>query len=114
MESRILKSKYSLPEKLSSDAKDLIKKLIVAQPERRMTISQIKKHSFFSKINWKQVAEGVLEMPKPILKDIKPRMNLSFMSESDNEDDQYSKSSEGEEGQNEYQLRMQDKEEEKF
>ena len=53
-------------------------------------------------------------MPKPILKDIKPRMNLSFMSESDNEDDQYSKSSEGEEGQNEYQLRMQDKEEEKF
>jgi serine/threonine protein kinase len=58
LEDCILKQKYKLPNCLSNDAKDLIKKLLVSQPDKRLTISQIKKHCFFNKINWKQVLDG--------------------------------------------------------
>lgn len=69
------KYKPALPYYLSLDAKDLIRKLLRKEPQRRLGFKQmevIKKHRFFRKINWKQIEEcdPSLNPPiKPILTD---------------------------------------------
>jgi protein-serine/threonine kinase len=52
IEEKIMKSSYHLPEKLSQEARDLISRLVLAQPEKRLNLSRIKKHAFFEKIDW--------------------------------------------------------------
>jgi 5'-AMP-activated protein kinase catalytic alpha subunit len=39
---------YDEPSHLSSNAKDILKKMLQPNPERRLTISQIRKHPFVS------------------------------------------------------------------
>ena len=46
---KILECKIEFPDYLSEEAKDLINKILVVDPEKRITIPQIKKHSFFLK-----------------------------------------------------------------
>ena len=46
---KILECKIEFPDYLSDEAKDLISKILVVDPEKRITIPQIKKHSFFLK-----------------------------------------------------------------
>ena len=46
---KILECKINFPKKLSPDAKDLLKKILVTNPDKRLTIQEIKKHPFFLK-----------------------------------------------------------------
>ena len=46
---KILECKIEFPEFLSNEAKDLINKILVVDPKKRITISEIKKHSFYLK-----------------------------------------------------------------
>ena len=46
---KILRCKISYPKNLSSEAKDLIKKILVPNPSKRITIPEIKKHPFYLK-----------------------------------------------------------------
>ena len=46
---KILECKIEFPNYLSEEAKDLINKILVVDPQKRITIPQIKKHSFFLK-----------------------------------------------------------------
>ena len=41
----------------------MLQRLILCNPDNRLTIKQIKKHPFFKSVDWKQVAEGKLKMP---------------------------------------------------
>ena len=47
--SKILKCKLDLPRHLSDDSKDLIRRILVTDPDKRITIKEIKRHPFFLK-----------------------------------------------------------------
>ncbi|KAF9903823.1 serine/threonine protein kinase psk1 [Linnemannia zychae] len=71
----IMNKKLNLPYYLSSDAKDLLGKLLKRTPSARLGfgpkgIENIKSHRFFRKINWKLLALRELEPPiTPFLSD---------------------------------------------
>ena len=44
---KILKCKVFYPSYVSSEAKDLMKKILVVDPQRRITLAQIKQHKFY-------------------------------------------------------------------
>ena len=46
---KILECKIEYPDFLSEESKDLIKKILVREPEKRITIPEIKKHKFYLK-----------------------------------------------------------------
>ena len=46
---KILECKLIFPSYVKDDSKDLIKKILVTEPEKRITIPEIKKHPFFLK-----------------------------------------------------------------
>ena len=46
---KILECKLEFPEFLSEESKDLISRILVVDPDKRITIPQIKQHSFFLK-----------------------------------------------------------------
>ena len=46
---KILECKINYPKNLSSDSKDLIKKILVPNPRRRISIPEIKEHPFYLK-----------------------------------------------------------------
>src|SRR5436190_13460328 len=72
---RITKTKLKLPRYLSSEAKDLITKLLKKVPAARLgskpgDIEKIKQHRFFRKINWGKLEMRDLEPPiQPIITD---------------------------------------------
>ncbi|KAJ3280821.1 serine/threonine protein kinase psk1, partial [Rhizoclosmatium sp. JEL0117] len=62
----ILKSKVTFPPYLTSYAKDLLTKLLRKQPAQRLGCNgaqEIKNHSYFRKLNWRQLAARELEPP---------------------------------------------------
>ncbi|XP_043283406.1 ribosomal protein S6 kinase beta-1-like [Venturia canescens] len=70
---KILMCKLNLPPYLTSDARDLIRKLLKRQVAQRLgsassDAEQIKNHAFFKHINWQDVISRKLEPPfKPTL-----------------------------------------------
>ena len=46
---KIMECKPDFPETMNEEAKDLILKILITDPEKRITIPEIKKHSFFLK-----------------------------------------------------------------
>lgn len=48
IEQAILQARYREPTELSPEARDLIAKLIVTNPDHRLSIKKIKKHRFFN------------------------------------------------------------------
>ena len=46
---KILECKIKFPQKLSVEAKDLLKKILVTNPDKRISIPEIRKHPFFLK-----------------------------------------------------------------
>lgn len=52
----IKKDKISFPKFVTSEAKDLIQVLMQRNPEKRPKIPQLKKHGFFKKIDWEELA----------------------------------------------------------
>lgn len=71
---KILRGRLTLPQYLTSEARDLIRKLLKRQIIQRLgsgpeDAEQIMKHNFFSHINWQDVISRKLEPPfKPSLK----------------------------------------------
>ena len=67
---KIKKCKYDVPLYLSADCRDMLSKLIVAEPKGRIKLHSLKKHPFFNKIDWKAAEEGKLKPPTPDLRPI--------------------------------------------
>ena len=56
---------------MSPNLKDLLSKMIVADPSGRKSLRQIKDHAFFKQINWKDCENGKLVPPEVQLREIK-------------------------------------------
>ena len=67
----IIKKKLMFPEYFSDNAKDLLKKLLEKNPEKRIDLDDIKKHKFFKGIDWNELE----------LKNIKPPLDLIQMKQ---------------------------------
>ncbi|KAK0174903.1 hypothetical protein PV327_010616 [Microctonus hyperodae] len=71
---KILKGKLGLPQYMTADARDLVRKLLKRQVNQRLgsgpeDAEQIMKHHFFKHINWQDVISRKLEPPfRPSLK----------------------------------------------
>lgn len=71
---RILRNQPPIPEHLSPEAADFIRRLLVKEPTKRLgggqgDASQLKHHPFLSKINWTLLAQRKLKPPfKPKIK----------------------------------------------
>lgn len=46
---RIVRGEYTVPNFISSDAKDLIKKLLVLDPEKRIALEDVERHPWIAK-----------------------------------------------------------------
>ena len=49
---KIIKGNYNIPEFLSDECKDLIKNILVTDPDKRITLEQIKNHKWVNKFNF--------------------------------------------------------------
>lgn len=80
---KITNTEAIIPEHLSREAKDFIRKLLVKDPRRRLgggsaDASELKSHSFFKTINWRLLAEKKISAPfKPIIEDELDTNNFS-------------------------------------
>ncbi|XP_032883433.1 ribosomal protein S6 kinase alpha-5 isoform X1 [Amblyraja radiata] len=72
---RILKSDPPYPPEIGPLAKDIMKKLLMKDPKKRLGsgpggADEIKSHLFFQKINWDELAAKNIEAPfKPVIRD---------------------------------------------
>uniref|UniRef100_A0A8C0C2X0 Ribosomal protein S6 kinase n=1 Tax=Balaenoptera musculus TaxID=9771 RepID=A0A8C0C2X0_BALMU len=72
---RILKSEPPYPQEMSAVAKDLIQRLLMKEPKKRLgcgprDADEIKEHLFFQKINWDDLAAKKVPAPfKPVIRD---------------------------------------------
>mmetsp|Transcript_27714 Transcript_27714/g.38543 ORF Transcript_27714/g.38543 Transcript_27714/m.38543 type:complete len:469 (+) Transcript_27714:521-1927(+) len=57
----VMEASPDFPKNISPDAQDLIKKLLVVDPSKRITIKEIKKHNLFASIDW----ENLMSSPAP-------------------------------------------------
>ena len=60
---KICKGKFTIPKHVSEDARDLLNKILVTNPQKRFTITQIKNHPWFHLYNKKgklMVSEGLI------------------------------------------------------
>ncbi|XP_067412415.1 ribosomal protein S6 kinase alpha-5 isoform X1 [Emydura macquarii macquarii] len=72
---RILKSEPPYPQEMSALAKDVIQRLLMKDPKKRLGCGpggadEIRKHPFFQKINWDDLAAKKIPAPfKPVIRD---------------------------------------------
>ncbi|XP_062945175.1 ribosomal protein S6 kinase alpha-5 isoform X2 [Cynocephalus volans] len=72
---RILKSEPPYPQEMSALAKDLIQRLLMKDPKKRLgcgprDADEIKEHLFFQKMNWDDLAAKKVPAPfKPVIRD---------------------------------------------
>ncbi|XP_073098080.1 ribosomal protein S6 kinase alpha-5 isoform X1 [Manis javanica] len=72
---RILKSEPPYPQEMSALTKDLIQRLLMKDPKKRLgcgprDADEIKEHLFFQKINWDDLAAKKVAAPfKPVIRD---------------------------------------------
>lgn len=57
---KILACKYSIPKFVSPQAADLIRRLLVRNVKKRLTIAQIMQHPWFKLYSPSQVSQGVI------------------------------------------------------
>lgn len=64
MYQKIISAKLQIPKTVSDDAKDLLEKLLIRDPETRMTDpKQIKQHAWFSDIDWLKLEQKEVQPP---------------------------------------------------
>jgi len=85
---KICIGKFSIPEHVSSNCKDLLKKILVTDPNKRITIKQIKNHPWFKLYNIKGkliLYEGLFidKYIIPLDEDIIERMSRQMNIEGD-------------------------------
>jgi len=59
-----------MPSSLSEDSQDLIRRMLVVEPEKRITMEEIKNHKWFK--------SGHAQLPEPI--PVQVHQNLSFLN----------------------------------
>jgi novel protein kinase C epsilon type len=92
---KIKNSDYEKAIFLTSEARDMIQKLVVPNPKMRLSIKDLRKHPFFAKIDWKQAEEGKLKVPPPVKRPInKSVLPMAYDSE-DEEDEERENNSKG-------------------
>lgn len=79
----IKEAKYSFPEhiKVSDEAKDLIRKLLTLQPQKRLGFGgakEIMDHSFFKSISWDDLLNKKLEAPIKVKMPSRKRREVSL------------------------------------
>ena len=52
-----------LPKNFNSVTRDLVKRILVADPELRIDIKGIMQHRFFADVNWAQVSSKLVAPP---------------------------------------------------
>ncbi|KAI9207419.1 kinase-like domain-containing protein [Polychytrium aggregatum] len=60
---RVTRAEYSLPDTLSSDAADLIHRMLQKEPYKRISLSEAMRHSFFAPKSGKTVPLGPPDLP---------------------------------------------------
>ena len=63
IQSKILKEEVSFPSFFTEDTKDLIWNMMRKYPSERISLGEIKKHRFFSDIDWRKVEKLELQTP---------------------------------------------------
>lgn len=58
-----MNSELNLPKNMSRLAKDLVKNILVFDPNMRFEISDIKQHKFFRGVKWDAIAKRKLKPP---------------------------------------------------
>jgi 5'-AMP-activated protein kinase catalytic alpha subunit len=83
---KICKGKFDIPNHVSEKAKDLINKILVTDPDKRLTISQIKNHPWFNLYNndnKNKISEGldlskyIIPIDEEIVKIISKKFNIN-------------------------------------
>ena len=64
----ITQKKLMFPEYFSDKAKDLLKKLLEKNPEKRIDLDEIKKHKFFKGIDWNELENKIIQPPLDLIK----------------------------------------------
>jgi len=65
MNSKIVSGFIKFPKNMSGTLKELIKNILVYEPEQRLEMEEIQSHLFFKNVDWEQVKS--LTMPSPSL-----------------------------------------------
>jgi len=60
---RCRNGKLNLPKNLKGNARDLVKSLLIDDPDSRLEIEQIKQHKFFKGINWINLKNRIMDPP---------------------------------------------------
>jgi len=87
---KIMRGKYKIPQNFPRDAKDMISKLLVHQPNGRLGCwrngtREVMGHPFFKGIEWTRLELKKLQMPyKPLLKDKFDTSNFDTYPDEDN------------------------------
>jgi len=66
---KILKLDYSFPPGFPQVARDLVERLLVPDPSKRLTVEHVKNHPFFEGVKW---GRGLWKQPAPRLKPYVP------------------------------------------
>ncbi|KAI7554072.1 Pkinase-domain-containing protein [Hortaea werneckii] len=66
---KILGLEYTFPDGFPDVARDLVERLLVLEPERRMTVENVKAHPFFEGVQW---GSGLWRQKAPRLKSYEP------------------------------------------
>jgi hypothetical protein len=74
---------------VSANAKSFVHSLVVADGSKRISISKLKKHKFFQKINWSNLEKGHVKMPNVKLKKPKVENFDEIQYDSDDPDFQH-------------------------
>ena len=85
--------KLNIPYGVSPNAIDLIVKLLDRNPKKRLgagpgDAEELKTHPFFATINWEDVLQKKLDMPKPLIKPI-VEVQMMFKAGQDVGDEKY-------------------------
>lgn len=56
---KIIQGKFSVPGFISPQGKDLLKRILVTDPNKRITIKEIKKHPWFG-VNTTTINQGIV------------------------------------------------------
>nr|KAG5714594.1 hypothetical protein BaRGS_007040 [Batillaria attramentaria] len=79
---RILKNNPPYPDSFSPEVKDLIQRLLIKDPARRLGargVWEVKKHRFFKGLNWEDLAQK--KIPAPFAPKIRDPLDVSNFSE---------------------------------
>ena len=84
---KIIKCKVNYPKYISNNAQNLLKKILVANPDKRITINEIKKHPFFlegKEVFYKRYPDYIEKIENGLINPINNINNTNDTSPNDN------------------------------